>query len=218
MGLEQDLCERIDALLRKGDQVLSTHKPNPPNVIGFPTLDHGVFVEWQTQSLAFLSGLLPKDHPYIEQFRSEVKEGFRSNVEAGLGILRALREDIVGGYLRTFTALVQADVFTDFLDMAQHLLESGYKDAAALLTGAVLEEGLRQIAMARNITVKSKDDMGSLNQRCADAGIYNRLMQKKIQVWNETRNNAAHGHFNQYGEEDVTAMLAGVRDFLASYL
>jgi|GEM_PF-3810753 len=30
MGLEQDLCERIDALLRKGDQVLSTHKPNPP--------------------------------------------------------------------------------------------------------------------------------------------------------------------------------------------
>lgn len=181
MGLEQDLCERIDVLLRKGEQVLSTHKPNPPNVIGFPTLalDHGVFVEWKTQTLAFLSGLLPKDHPYIEQFRSEVKQGFRSKVEAGLGILRALREDIIGGYLRTFTSLVQADVFTDFLDMAQHLLESGYKDTAALLTGSVLEEGLRRIAMSRNINVKSKDDMGSLNQRCADSGIYNRLMQKR---------------------------------------
>lgn len=218
MGLEQDLCERIDALLRKGNQVLSTHKPNPSNVIGFPTLGHGIFVEWQTQSLAFLSRILPKDHPYIEQFRSEVKQGFSSSVEAGLGILRALREDIVGGHLRTFSALVQADVFTDFLDMAQHLLESGYKDAAALLTGAVLEAGLRRIAMARNSTVKSKDDMGSLNQRCADAGIYSRLTQKKIQVWNDIRNNAAHGHFNQYSPEDVTAMLAGVRDVLASYM
>jgi hypothetical protein len=112
--------------------------------------------EWKTQTLAFPSGLLSKDHPYIEQFRSEVKQGFRSKVEAGLGILRALREDIIGGYLRTFTSLVQADVFTDFLDMAQHLLESGYKDTATLLTGSVLEEGLRRIAMARNITVKSR--------------------------------------------------------------
>jgi hypothetical protein len=218
MEFEQELCERIDALLRKGDQVLSTHKPNPPNVIAFSTLDHGTFVEWQTQCLSFLNGLLPKDHTYVEQFRSEVKIGFRSSVEAGLGVLRALREDIVGGYLRRFATFIQADVFTDFLEMAQHLLESGYKDAAALLSSAVLEQGLRRITMTRGITVRSKDDMGSLNQRCADAGIYNRLMQKKVQVWNDIRNNAAHGHFDQYTEEDVTAMLSGVRDFLASHL
>ncbi len=72
--------------------------------------------------------------------------------------------------------------------------------------------------MARDITVKSKDDMGSLNQRYADAGIYSKLMQKKIQVWNDIRNNVAHGCFDQYTREDITKMLSEVCDFLASFL
>ena len=28
--------EKLQMLIEKGNQVLSTHKPNPPNVIGFP--------------------------------------------------------------------------------------------------------------------------------------------------------------------------------------
>ena len=207
MGIEQKLCERIDNLLQKGEQVLSTHKSDPPNVIGFPALDHGSFVEWQTQSLAFLASLLPEDHPYITQFRAEVQKGYRSHVRAGMGILRALREDIV-----------QADVLTDFLDMALHLLESGYKDAAALLTGAVLEGGLRQSTISRNVTAKNSENISALDQQCVNESIYSRLIQKKMQTWNDIRNNAAHGHFDQYTVEDIKLMLEGVRDFLASYL
>jgi hypothetical protein len=43
-------------------------------------------------------------------------------------------------------------------------------------------------------------------------------MQKRIQVWNDIRNNAAHGKFDQYKEDDVKEMIAGVESFLAAHL
>jgi hypothetical protein len=45
MSLDDRLVQRIDVLLQKGNQVLATHKPNPPNIIGLPTLNHGSFAE-----------------------------------------------------------------------------------------------------------------------------------------------------------------------------
>ena len=102
--------------------------------------------------------------------------------------------------------------------MADHLLECGYKDPAASLCGAVLEDGLRQIASNAGVNLKSKENLSSLNHRCADAGIYNRLTQKKIQVWGDVRNNADHGKFNEYTEQDVQEMLKGVRQFLKNHL
>jgi hypothetical protein len=62
-----------------------------------------------------------------------------------VGILRALRAAYAGGYLKTLEDLVAADLFTDFLEAAEHLLDSGYKDAAAVIAGAVLEEHLRKL-------------------------------------------------------------------------
>ena len=136
----------------------------------------------------------------------------------GQEILTAVKEDILGGYLTDIKTLISAEVFSDFLEMAEHLLENGYKDPAASLCGAVLEDGLRKIATKKGIKVKSSDDLNSLNDKCANGGVYNRLMQKKIKVWIDIRNKAAHGKFNAYTEEDVQEMLKGVRDFLASYL
>jgi len=218
MNIEEKILKRIDELIQKGENVLATHRPNPPNVIGFPTLDSGKFVEWQTQVLNFLINLLGESHIYVQNFKDKVARGYKSEVKMGQGILTAVKEDILGGYLTDIKTLISAEVFSDFLEMAEHLLENGYKDPAASLCGAVLEDGLRKIATKKGIKVKSSDDLNSLNDKCANGGVYNRLMQKKIKVWIDIRNKAAHGKFNAYTEEDVQEMLKGVRDFLASYL
>ena len=218
MDIEEKILKRIAELIQKGENVLATHRPNPPNVIGFPTLDSGKFVEWQTQVLNFLINLLGENHIYVKKFKDNVKSGYKSNVEMGQGILAALKEDISGGYLTDIKTLISAEVFSDFLEMAEHLLENGYKDPAASLCGAVLEDGLRKIATKKGIKVKSSDDLHSLNDKCANGGVYNRLMQKKIKVWIDIRNKADHGQFNEYSEKDVQEMLKGVRDFLTGYL
>jgi hypothetical protein len=90
---------RLDELIETADHVLATYKPNPPGTIGFPTLSAKSFTEWQTQSLSFLVPLLGENHIYVEMFRAEVEAGHRGSVQAGQGILIAVREDIAGGYL-----------------------------------------------------------------------------------------------------------------------
>ena len=148
----------------------------------------------------------------------QVTQGFTGNVKSGKGILQALREDIEAGYLKRIETLVSADIFDDFLEMAQYLLSQGYKDPTASLVGAVLENGLRRMCLAHGITLSVKGDISSLNKKLADAEVYNRLTQKKVQVWNDIRNNADHGKFNEYEMDDVNEMLKGVRNFLQQYL
>lgn len=141
-----------------------------------------------------------------------------SHVKTGQGILRAVREDVEGGYLTDIRTLISAEVFTDFLEMAEHLHDNGYKDPAASLTGAVLEDGLRKIADANIVKLKAREDLSSLNSKLVSADVYNNLMRKKIQVWIDVRNNADHGHFGEYDTNDVTDMISGVERFLADYL
>lgn len=215
MNVEKMAAERLGALIDKGESVLRTHKPNPPGVIGFPTLDQGLFLEWRSQSLSYLKNLVGAGHTYVDEFEKKVDKAYQAPVKGGIGILKAAKEDVEGGFLTDVKALVSAEVFSDFLEMAAHLLESGYKDPAASLTGAVLEDGLRRLGSRHGVKVKTRDDLSTLNHKLADAGTYNRLMQKRIQVWNDIRNNADHAHFDEYSLEDVQEMHAGVEKLLA---
>lgn len=216
--IKEKLIERIDQLLQKAEKVKATHKPNPPNVIGFPTLDEDAFLEWKTNVENLLIVITGEKSPYYKNFVNRVKGGYKSNIDFGIGVLRALKEDLELGYLTRIKDLVIAEVFTDFLDIASHFLDNGYKDPSASLIGAVLEDGLRKIAGKNNIQVKSSDNISSLNTKIADQSIYNRLVQKQIQVWQAIRDSADHGKFNGYKSEDVKLMLEGVRKFLIENL
>jgi hypothetical protein len=212
--MEEKITNRIDDLLEKSNAVIDTYKTYP---------DWGAFIEWKTQTQSFLINLLGSQHNYVESFQKEftditpskIPHIITGGIAGGQAILRAVREDVLGGYLTDVRTLISAEVFTDFLEMVEHLLDNGYKDAAATLCGAVLEDGLRRIASKNGVTVRSKEDLNSLTQKCADKGIFNRLVQKKINVWNEIRNNAAHGKFDEYSEQDVRDMEKGVNQFLA---
>jgi HEPN domain-containing protein len=217
MNIQEEIVCRLQILIQKADQVIATNKPNPPGVIGFPTLSSELFSEWQAQSISYLINLLGEHHTYVEKFKEKVKREYQGNVKAGKGILKAVLEDIQGGYLRKIETLVSADIFTDFIEMAEHLINQGYKDVSASLAGAVLEDGLRKICANNGIKFKSTEDISSLNQKLADASVYNRLTQKKVQVWNDIRNNADHGHFEGYTKDDVEEMIKAIKDFLEKY-
>ena len=219
MDTLQRLKARIERLLAKGSAVLATARPNPPNVIGFPTsVDTGAFAEWRTQSLSLLTNLLGAEHVYVASFEKEVKGSNTLSTEAGIGILKAVGEDLEDGYLTDMRTLVSAEVFTDFLAMVEHLLDHDYKDPAASLCGAVLEEGLRRIATNRGVNLRARDDLSALNQKLAAKGVYTRLVQRRLAVWTDVRNAAVHGKFTEYSKADVADMLTGVSSFLAQHL
>jgi hypothetical protein len=138
-----------------------------------------------------------------------------------LGALNALRQDYQQGYMHTVAELIHADVFADFMEMAQELLDKHYKDPAAVVAGSVLEEHLRKLCDRHNLAVVDgsgrplKADF--LNAELTKAGAYNKLEQKQVTPWLGLRNDAAHGHYDEYDEAQVALMIAGITDFMVRH-
>jgi hypothetical protein len=135
-----------------------------------------------------------------------------------VGILEAAEADFSRGLLLDLRALVQAEALGDFLEQAESLVRAGYHVPAASLGGAVLEDGLRKLCDARSITYPPKTKLAALNSELAKAGVYDRLVLKRITALADIRNNADHGHVDKFKSEDVEDMLKWVQRFLADYL
>src|SRR5262249_46662449 len=136
--------------------------------------------------------------------------------------LRAVRDELTGGWLQTTKSLVSAEIFADFLDMAEYLLSEGYKDPAAVMIGSVLEEHLRQLCSANHIDIEvitpnrvTPKKADALNADLAKASVYSKLDQKSITAWLDLRNKAAHGKYSEYTTEQVRLMSQGVTEFIA---
>jgi hypothetical protein len=133
-----------------------------------------------------------------------------------LGVLRAVQHDM------ELHGVLQAEIFTEFLDKAEHLLAESHKDAAAVLLGAVLEASVRKIAESNAIPAV----FGSVNQLTIDKlnvlnmnhHAYGPPVMKKIISWAKLGNNATHGHFSKYDAGKVKKMLLFVRKLCAEVL
>ena len=138
------------------------------------------------------------------------------------GILQGVQHDLQSGMLDDLRLLLQGEIFADFLEMAEHLLDTGYKDASAVLLGAVMEDTLRKLADSAGIsTVKDSGKpltIDPLNVALAKAGVYNPLVQKQVTTWANLRNDAAHGNFTKYDDGQVRQMLVFVQKFCSDYL
>jgi hypothetical protein len=208
--VEDQILSRLAELIRIGHSIQSGGYANYPH--------YAEFAGWRARSLHLLRGLFPEGNGYISEYdRVTERGGGPSAAKNGTAILASLHADVEHGYIRRYREVVAAEVFADFLDMADHLLGLGFVDPATSLAGAVLEDGLRRLARSAGIIVLDHDDLSSLSAKCADRNLYDRLEQKKIKVWTDLRNNADHGHFGKNSPEDVRHMLEGVTTFLADH-
>ena len=201
----------LSEIIDHGDDIVEEEKTSPyivPKVIG-----------WRVRAENFLIEVFGTKSDFYKDFRAvyEQDSALSYSFECGLEIVRAIYRDLDQGRLTSLRSMIEAEMFSDFADMAEHILESGsYGPAAALMVG-VLERGLRDIAAAHDVSALGADLPG-LNARIAQAGIYTKLRQKEVQYWIGIRNKAAHGEFSEFTDNDVRKMLDGVRDLLATHL
>lgn len=218
MTIDEVALARVDSLLRKGEQLLATKFESGS---GMEWVEGSIFAGWRAQTLVYLENLTGRDGNYCVAFAKETEHSYFHYVQAGVEILRVVREDISNGHVGKIATQISAEVFTDFVEMAEHLLQSG-NDAvipiAAFICGAVLEDGLRRILRNKAITLKDSEDISSLSQKCVQNNVYNDVERKRVQFWSDIRNQAAHGRFDQFNRQQVEEMLRGVVQFLATYL
>lgn len=186
MPSKQEIIEQIDRALRLYEEHSKRSKYDDLSDLG---------TDVHQEVSAIVSATIDRLAPIGSSYR---KGG---TLRGRIGSLRALRRDYDEGYLSSVQGLVRAELFADFLEMAEHLLEQGYKDPAAVLVGGVLEEHLRALCSVRSISTSvagrpKKAD--AVNNDLAAAGAYNKLDQKSVTAWLDLRNKAAHGDYGQY--------------------
>jgi len=134
------------------------------------------------------------------------------------GVLEAAQRDFEAGILFDMRGLIAAELLGDFMEQAQVLFDAGYHVPAASLTGAILEDSLRKLCEKHSIPVHEITKIDSLNAELARAGVYDKLVQKRITALADIRNNADHGRFEKFAKADVDDMLKWTRRFVADYL
>lgn len=80
---------------------------------------------------------------------------WEKSVKAGLivGIVKGLKGELEDGYLQSFPELVRGEMFDDLNEMAKHLLQEGYKNAAAVIAGTSLESHLRRLSKKHGVMI-----------------------------------------------------------------
>lgn len=216
-----DLVARIDEIIVLGKQVLAT-KYTAQGRLSVAYVQSAPMAGFRAAALSFIDRVYGSDHSHFKQFYDRTKSSYAGDAERGLAILQAIRDEIAGGWLVTVKGMVAAELFSDFLDMAEHLLDRGYKDAAAVMIGSVLEEHLRQLCHRHSVDLYDEKDeklisrkADRLNAELAKKSVYNSLDQKQIIAWLGLRNDAAHGKYDQYTAEQVKQLLDGVIGFMA---
>lgn len=172
---------------------------------------------------ATLKRVSPPSSVYRQSCESLLeKYGIRGGTSAPAfaGMLKALRSDYSAGYIQEVNELVHASLFGDFLEMADHLLDEGYKDAAAVISGGALEAHLRKLCEKVGIPTEAGDQpkkADRLNADLAKDDVYPKLDQKSVIAWLDLRNKAAHAEYDKYAQEQVAMMTQGVRDFISRH-
>lgn len=163
------------------------------------------------------------DHQYIDQLL----------MSETVGKLKAIKNDFENGFLSSLSMQIEAEIAANYMGQAEQLLHEGSSSAydhvpAAVLTGAVLEKSLRTLCDQQNppiptfkTTTKGASEPLTLNpliDELKKAAVFNELKAKQLRYWANIRNAAAHGEFAKFSRFEVEQMIAGVKNFLATYM
>jgi len=148
--MEEQVLKRFDEMLALGTKVLGTRRAPAPGHLTSDFVDIQLANQWFTSSLSLIARTLGEDS---EQYRA-MKRQFTEHpkfphAQQSFGVLESARDDIQSGALFEIKALITAEVFDDFLEQAQALLSAKYFAPAAVVIGAVLEDG--RTALCSNI-------------------------------------------------------------------
>ena len=209
----KELLSRVEFLIEQGSSTLNTEKDL--------NVDSAALSGFRSACLSFILGLFGETHTYYKEFDRNVRDTWASRTRIGISILAAIKTEIQQGWLTSIKNIVTAEVFSDFLEMGQHLLDNHYKDPAAVIIGSVLEEHIRQLCLKHgiDITFTSGEDnkpkkAETLNQDLVKKLVYNLLEQKSVTAWLDLRNKAAHGHYEEFVIGQVQEMYNGVLGFI----
>lgn len=224
MDYNEKLIERANYITELGNEALRKGDNSSSNFDVFqaePSLSYS----FETSALSFILDLYDKEHPYYKSLEEVMKYRYEHSLKSGIGIIKNIKKEIESGWISSIKSIVSAEIFSDFLENAQYLIDMDYKDPAAVMIGGVLEQHLHYLSIDNDIKITRKNKEGKeiplkadhLNNELAKKQIYNKLVQKNVTAQLDLRNKSAHANYSEYDTEQVKMMYNFVLDFISKY-
>lgn len=219
--VDQKTLSKLQEHIQFGERVKQTRYDRSSSYMiymGDDGVDYELAQQWGTNCLNVLSRVFGSESIHYKNFET-LYPNFDdySPITQALGVIRAAKDDYEQGFLFDTRVLIEAEVFDDFLEQAEYLLDAGYYQPAAVVIGSVLEDGLRKLCTRHELPLSVKPKLDTMNADLAKQGAYNKLTQKRITALADIRNKAAHGEWDEFTKADVEDMLRGVRQFMETH-
>lgn len=222
MTVDQKILARLNELIEMGQKVLSSRRQGQsggPWHISYDIIeDKQLAKQWGISCLNLIERVFTRGSVHFEKFNEVFPDvdGVTTFL-AAFGMLKAAKEDYEKGYLFETRVMIRAEVFDDLLEQAKYLFDGGYYQPAAVIAGAVLEDGMRELCQRRSIALPPKATIDPMNVALAKDNAYSGLVQKRITALAAVRNSAAHGKWNEFTADDVKEMLGWVHNFMEQH-
>jgi len=176
------------------------------------------------QSIEFLKNYIGKDNSFLKTLEKINPFAHKSGIHLEVNtILKALKGYVENDLLRKISLEreIQIETVSDYLEQAESLLNDKgvHPAAAAVLIGASLEEFLRNWLEDLQFDISTiKNSLDAYTQELRKLDKISKQDLKDITSWGGTRNDAAHGHWENVDDRQrIKLMLEGVNLFMRKY-
>ena len=197
-----------ESLLRRIEQALNPGK-DTGNIIQASARMHAA-------ALSIASALFGPQSSQVEMVAGLMKDGRIPGPVMVAGALQSFRDDIDAGIVGNIQTQAQGEVYGNLVGMAKDAMDGGFKEVAAVLASASLEDSLKKLAEANGLNIDDKgipEVISALKGARLVTGSQGKLLQGHYQ----TRNNAMHASWGKISMEQVGSLIGYVEHLLLEH-
>ena len=175
----------------------------------------GTWQGWATSAQSLIKAVYGTSSPHYINFSEHLS---RCNGDSGCvqilkDIFSSAQEDFEGGYVFSVDLKISGEVFGDFVVLAKESLVNGYKNVAAVLATAALEDSLKRYARANEIETDDRSLTEIINA-LKSKGLVSGAAKSLLGSMPRLRNAALHADWEKISEPEVSSIIGFVEQFL----
>jgi hypothetical protein len=129
------------------------------------------------------------------------------------GVLANTKEELEAGLISSIAEQAAGEVIGDLVALAREQLREGYKDVAAVLASAALEDAVKRKAAEQGINVQGKT-LDSVINALKTKQFFTGAQAPIVASYVKLRNSAMHADWPKIQEADVSSLLGFLEPFL----
>lgn len=214
---------QIDELIKKRFLELDEQKKRVrfyEDPFGYNRVDASSWHVWATSVMNLLKGAFGEDsvqyRNFNELYNKNRADNFANPAHAGMGVFDAAKADYEGGYTFNLHKALSGELFGDFVVLAKQALQDGYKDVAAVLASAALEDALKKFARDNGLLVDDRV-MQEVVSALKSRGLVSGAQKSLLDAMPKIRDYAMHANWEKITAADVGSIIGFVDRFLLDH-